>query len=114
MRFFRPSTGVYESLSQMVVRLHGMRVVFFGEQHEVPAVLEAQLEVMRALRPQFLVMEMFNFQQQQPLLDAFASDQISLHQLQLEYQKSDEGFNMEGKRTRWLPVCSGAAWFPSY
>ena len=82
--------------------------VLFGEQHHEPSILKAQLCVLERMVSQTqplstntskgtasvtVVMEMFNFQQQ-PLLDAYQADQISLDELSNKY-KGTEGFALE-------------------
>lgn len=83
-------------------------VVLFGEQHHQPSILKAQLCVLERMVTQSqllstqhskgafsvnVVMEMFNHQQQ-PLLDAYQANEISLTELISEY-KGTEGFALD-------------------
>lgn len=83
-------------------------LVLFGEQHHQPAILKAQLCVLERMVTQTqllsadhskgvfsvtVVMEMFNHEQQ-PLLDAYLADEISLTELSNRY-KGTEGFSLE-------------------
>ena len=78
--------------------------VLFGEQHHQPSILKAQLCVLERMVSQSIeqshgafpvtvVLEMFNLQQQ-PLLDAYQANEISLEELRSEYNGT-EGFSME-------------------
>jgi len=79
-------------------------IVLFGEQHHQPSILKAQLCVLERMVTQTteqsqgaltvtVVMEMFNLQQQ-PLLDAYQADQMSLAELKNKYNGT-EGFALE-------------------
>lgn len=76
----------------------------FGEQHHQPSILKAQLCVLERMVTQTaeqsqgaltvtVVMEMFNLQQQ-PLLDAYQANKISLDELKNKYSGT-EGFALE-------------------
>lgn len=90
----------------------------FGEQHEQPDILKAQLCILEGMASQeqnnlVVVLEMFNFQQQS-LLDAYQNHQISLNELQEKYTGT-EGFAiinhygciLEAARTFGVRVVAG-------
>lgn len=73
-------------------------LIYFGETHEQPAVLQLQLQIIshiKSLLPSLnpiappqchVILEHFNFAQQH-LLDAYARGEINIEQLQQEYDK---------------------------
>lgn len=96
------------SFDHMMSQAKAATVVLFGEQHHQPSILKAQLCVLERMVTQSkllssqnpegtftvnVVMEMFNHQQQ-PLLDAYQANQISLTELIRQYSGT-EGFAME-------------------
>ncbi|KAJ3084510.1 hypothetical protein HK102_000629 [Quaeritorhiza haematococci] len=89
-----PLTGLLPFLSTS-------RVVIFGEQHNQPNILRAQLGLLIALAnlraggsTLTLVLEMFSLEQQH-VLDAYMSGSINLQQLQQMYaQTGSEGFDV--------------------
>ncbi|EDO35870.1 predicted protein [Nematostella vectensis] len=90
---------------KVMSRARDSRVVLFGEQHEEPSILKAQLCVLERMVTEqeqnsthpssvTLILEMFNVQQQ-PLLDAYQEDQITLQDLENQY-RGTEGFQITG------------------
>lgn len=85
----------------------GKRVVMFGEQHQQPAVLKAQLLILKSLyqhatankKRVVMVLEHFNFEQNE-LLKQFSEASISDDEFIAEYGKSKEGFPMR----HYLPL----------
>ena len=85
-------------LQDLVEKIRGVDVVFFGEVHEAPGIMEAELDILTtALRRcpcLSIYMEMFNYEQQE-LLDQYLLSQASWETLVEEYSRSREGFNLE-------------------
>ncbi|XP_031556906.1 uncharacterized protein LOC116293599 [Actinia tenebrosa] len=93
------------SFEHVMTRASTAKVVLFGEHHEQPSILKAQLCVLEGMASQaeeyfkqnqqkqkiFLVLEMFNFQQQF-LLDAYRNYEISIRELEKNYEQDTEGF----------------------
>ena len=72
-------------------------IVFFGEVHEKPWIINCVTSIIEILRDRglkFIGLEHFNYRQQY-LLDSWINGDISWGRLKEEYSRSREGFNLD-------------------
>ena len=88
-------------LAGLAEMISSVDIVFFGEVHEAPGIMEAELDTLITAFHRCpclsMYMEMFNYEQQK-LLDQYLLSQISWEILVEEYSRSREGFNLEAYR----------------
>jgi len=80
------------------ILLHNYKLLFMGEVHERPWLVETHRELLANLcrmgRLGFLAVEYFNIEQQS-LLDLWMNNKISWKELVEKYQEGPEGFNLD-------------------
>ena len=78
--------------------LSGVGVVFLGERHEVPSVLDVELRLLDALHSLSgdvsLALEHFNYRQQH-LIDGYLSGRLEWDEVREGYERGFEGFNID-------------------
>ncbi|MEB3757792.1 MAG: ChaN family lipoprotein [Desulfurococcales archaeon] len=100
-RLYSVRTGEHVNLDEVVSRIRIPHIVFFGETHENPSVIDWELRVLQALytlasksNAEFIVgMEHFNIEQQDEI-DAYIKGEISWRDLVDIYTGGPEGFNL--------------------
>ncbi len=105
-RLYSLRTGEPVVLNEIVSRIRIPHIVFFGETHENPSVIDWELRVLQALytlasknNVEFIVgMEHFNIEQQD-VIDAYIKGNISWRDLVDIYTEGPEGFDLDYYRS---------------
>ncbi|MCE4617187.1 MAG: ChaN family lipoprotein [Desulfurococcales archaeon] len=84
--------------NKLINDLTSTGIVFFGEKHEVPSVLVAELEILDLLygisADITLGLEHFNYKQQW-ILDEYLSESLEWEKVKQAYARGYEGFNLD-------------------